>query len=75
MLDSPESATLAVTIIPVSLVGGVATPGIYSVTTESWPTVAAAQPSATDEDAITAENFSEADVKRPEEGMGPRQEA
>ena len=27
MLDSPESATLAVTIIPVSRVGGVATPG------------------------------------------------
>ena len=27
MLDSPESATLAVTIIPVSLEGGVAAPG------------------------------------------------
>ena len=35
MLDSPESATLAVTIIPVSRVGGVATPGSASAIAET----------------------------------------
>ena len=34
---------------------------IYSVTTDPWPTVAAEQPAAADEDAITPETFSEAE--------------
>ena len=34
---------------------------VYSVTTDPWPTVAAAQPAAADEDAITPESFSEAE--------------
>jgi hypothetical protein len=34
---------------------------LYSVTTEPWPAVAAAQPAADDDDAITPDNFAEGD--------------
>ena len=46
MLDSPESATLAVTIIPVSRVGGVATPGPLVISDTESETVGEAAAAA-----------------------------